>query len=378
MAAKLSKKEWEDKINASGIGRYEFVKWSVDGEYGYYSTAVCKCIHHDEEMVNTAGRFVEGLVCKKCKKPHARVHGRSSEDWINIVNDSGSGRYRFVRWCKDGEFGSVKKALLKCLLDGHEWEAKPNNLVNGRGCPKCAKNIIRTPSDWIDAINDTGHGRHFFVSWDGEFRHQRTRAICECEIDGFRWSSNINMLVNNWHGCPQCAGNRRYTESEYEELIKGSGAGKFDFIGWVGKTRRSNSKVYCKCYLCDKIWDGKVTSLVNKESGCPYCKKVGYNHGKDGTLYALRSACGTMIKVGISNAPHKRHRTLRRCTPFSFDVIEQISGDGRMILDLETHFHRKYKSAKLSGFDGATEWLVCTDELLQELRNTRDSLHQGV
>jgi len=48
-------------------------------------------------------------------------------------------------------------------------------------------------------------------------------------------------------------------------------------------------------------------------------------------------------------------------------MVEQISGDGSKIAELEKYFHGKYERAGFTGFDGATEWLACSDELLGEL-----------
>ena len=64
-----------------------------------------------------------------------------------------------------------------------------------------------------------------------------------------------------------------------------------------------------------------------------------------------------------------RFKQLTKSTPFSFNVIEMItSKDGRIARDLESHFHRKYEGAGLSGFDGATEWLTFSPSLLNEVR----------
>lgn len=29
----------------------------------------------------------------------------------------------------------------KCIKDGYEWNAQPNNILSGKGCPKCANNL---------------------------------------------------------------------------------------------------------------------------------------------------------------------------------------------------------------------------------------------
>lgn len=74
------------------------------------------------------------------------------------------------------------------------------------------------------------------------------------------------------------------------------------------------------------------------------------------------------VKIGISNDPKRRHSELEKRTPFKFGIVEQISGDGAKIAKLEKHFHSKYERAGFTGFDGCTEWLICTPQLLDELR----------
>ena len=46
---------------------------------------------------------------------------------------------RFVRW--DGEFkGNTSKAICRCEIDGYEWSATVNHLINSdSGCPYCAR-----------------------------------------------------------------------------------------------------------------------------------------------------------------------------------------------------------------------------------------------
>lgn len=45
----------------------------------------------------------------------------------------------------------VTNILHRCKIDGYEWMAKPNNILNGKGCPKCnASNGEETVSIWLD------------------------------------------------------------------------------------------------------------------------------------------------------------------------------------------------------------------------------------
>ena len=55
-------------------------------------------------------------------------------------------------------------------------------------------------------------------------------------------------------------------------------------------------------------------------------------------------------------------------TPFGFDrVAIRLSFDAAEALEFEKYIHAKYKSAGMSGFDGATEWMLFDTKMLDEV-----------
>lgn len=204
-----------------------------------------------------------------------------------------------------------------------------------------------------------------FVSWHSGYKNNNSKANVRCKFDGFEWCASVHSLVNHGYGCPNCSKKRIWTSEERIEQI--NKLENIEFVCWVDSYKNAHSKANVRCKVDGFIWIASVNSIVNTGSGCPQCANHGYDTSKAGTLYALRSECGQYIKVGISNDPKRRHKELQKRTPFTFNLIEQIYGDGEMIANLEKHFHSKYESACFTGFDGATEWLMCTDYLLKEL-----------
>ena len=291
------------------------------------------------------------------------------EEWEQRIKDAGSGRYEFIRWTVDGKFGSDYKCVVRCHKDGYEWSSKVNNLVSGgQGCPQCSGKRRWTAEERISHINELPN--ILFVSWIAGYMNQYSKANVRCSVDNFAWSATVNDLVNGGYGCPQCSGVRRWTADERIEQI--NSLDNITFTMWSGECNNRYSKAVVRCGICWLEWSSSVDNLVNHGRGCPKCAKSGYNTGKAGTLYALRSECGMYVKIGISNDPKRRHSELEKRTPFKFNLIEQISGDGAKIAELEKYFHGKYERAGFAGFDGATEWLVCTPQLLEELRELED------
>ena len=284
------------------------------------------------------------------------------------INDVGSGRYEFVRWYVDGEFGSNKRVVVSCVSDGFEWSTKACNLThNGNGCPQCSGVRRWTAEERSAQINSLSHCK--FIMWKSGFKNNKSIAVVEC-TNGHRWNVSVNNLICIGQKCPECQGVKRWSDIDrIKQINKIEGV---SFVCWPdGGYINEYSRATVKCYECESTWSPIVSSILSG-NGCPKCANSGYNPSKTGTLYALRSECGKYVKVGISNKPSKRHRKLERSTPFQFSLIEQISGDGDKIRNLEKHIHSKYDSAGFTGFDGATEWLICTPKLLEELRELED------
>ena len=345
MPAKIPASVREQQINAKPD--IEFVRW--DGEYeGTRSKAICRCKIDGHEWSAKVGHLINtGSGCAKC----AGNQTISAEERINQINELPN--ISFVSWV--GEYrNKTSKAICRCAVDGHEWSASVHNLVNGcHGCPKCTPMRSWSPEERIAQINEITNIS--FVRWHGDYKDLSSKATYRCDIDGHEWSTNLSSLLNQGGGCPQCAGLRRWTDEERVSQI--NALPNISFVRWESGYRNVYSKAICSCAVDGFEWSSQVHSLLNIRTGCPKCAPCGYNPAKPATLYALRSECGTMVKIGISNDYEQRHSKLARSTPFRWDCIELLHGDGSLIADLEKELHGKTEQVQFADkFDGHTEW----------------------
>ena len=280
---------------------------------------------------------------------------------IKQINDLPN--IRFIEW-ESSYKNSYSKACVTCLIDGNKWSAVVISLVRGHGCPQCAGKRRWTEADRIYQINSI-EGIEF-SGWVDGYSGVRSRAMLRCLVDCNEWIASVDSIVNQGSGCPQCSKKRRWTSSDRVKQL--NEMNNLSFVRWDGDYKNCYSKAIVRCEKCNCEWTSRITNLINNGHGCPSCAKSGYDQTKIGHLYALISDCGKYIKIGISNRPRRRFAKLSRSTPFKFNLVEQISGDGAKIAELEKYFHGKYERAGFTGFDGCTEWLVCTDELLKEIR----------
>lgn len=265
----------------------------------------------------------------------------------------------FVRWA-DGYRNNKSKAICRCAIDGYEWPVEVNSLLNGgKRCPACSQKRHWTASERERQINESP--KLSFIRWEGEYDGAFTRALVRCKTDGYEWLATVDNLVNKGSGCPECSGQRRIPASEREQQI--NSLPNISFVRWDGEYRGANSRAICRCSAGHE-WSTSASALIHRGSGCASCAEYGYDPAKPATLYFLRSECGAMVKIGISNDYKTRHAKLKRATPFNWSCIEMIHGDGVFIAELEKELHSWTQPVEFKEqFDGFTEWRKWDDRL---------------
>ena len=299
----------------------------------------------------------------------------SKREWLDRISEVTKGNLDIIGWSDESKFGARCMALARCLTCSFEWESIADNLYRGKGCPCCAK--IKRPKSRltpetkrIDQVNSIGGIE--FLGWVDGYKNNHSIVSVKCSIDGTVWSASLSSILSG-AGCTCCSiksrsKKRRLSSAECNDRLES--IPNIEFLRWEdGCYENSRSKVRVMCSIHKIEWVSKFSDIVYRRHGCASCAKTGYDPSKTGYLYALRSECGQYVKVGISNNPRERHKQLKRDTPFKFILIEEVAGSGGEIAEIEKHFHDKYNSAGFTGFGGATEWLVCTSELLEEIRD---------
>lgn len=214
---------------------------------------------------------------------------------------------------------------------------------------------------------------YVFGGWAEEYHGNTTKCILRCGIHGEWRSCGFNDMLND-RGCPSCAAISRANKRRVPESVRLAQIGEigkvkgFVFIGFEGRYTGVHTRARLGCFLHGEF-SISLHSLITNSAGCSECGVYGYSRFKKGYLYALKSLCGAYIKVGISNVPKFRIKTLSQATPFKFKRVRLVSGSGQKMYDLETTIHNMFDSAGLSGFQGHTEWLKADPEILSFIDN---------
>ena len=186
------------------------------GEYVNSRTKIkCKCKLDGYEWKARPNSLLMGTGCPKCYGNANKTTEEFKQEIKEINNDIEIlGKYTNDR----------TKIKVRCKLDGYEWEARPNSLLMGTGCPKCSgvkrKNTEEFKQE-IKEINDN-------IEILGKYTNDRTKIKVRCKLDGYEWEATPNNLLSG-QGCPKCdesKGEKRvakYLDSrniEYERQYK--------------------------------------------------------------------------------------------------------------------------------------------------------------
>lgn len=203
--------------------------------------------------------------------------------------------------------GNETRVNCKCPVDNHVWTARINNLLNGKGCPECARNALTKKKKIVDEI-----------------------ALKTC-ID-------ICLLEN------------------------------YNPVGFLDGYKNNRSKF---TYECPYHGTQGVTysKFVLKGTRCPACAEYGYSVSKSGSFYVVKwtKEKHSLIKFGITNQKVKaRIKTQDSKTEYTPEFLFVANfKDGNIPLNIESHIkssnlNRNIISKELFA-DGFTETIETYD-----------------
>lgn len=121
----------------------------VLGKYVNANTPIHhRCLIHNIEWSAYPASILRGCGCVICgversSKNSTKTHEQYIEELESInPNIVPLGKYN----------GAITPIMHKCLIDGYEWMATPANLLFGKGCPKCAGNVKKTHEEYVGEV----------------------------------------------------------------------------------------------------------------------------------------------------------------------------------------------------------------------------------
>lgn len=178
MARRKTHEEYVAEVEALGTS----IK--VVGKYQRSTEKITHRCAAGHEWEARAAHIVAGHGCPKCSG-----HLVSHEEYVESIKHRGFtvvGKYQ----------GANKKITHRCA-NGHEWDAQPTSVKNGKGCPHCSGHIV-THADYVESIRGRG------ITVIGTYQSSDTKITHRC-AEGHEWDAKPTAIRHSKQGCPHCA-----------------------------------------------------------------------------------------------------------------------------------------------------------------------------
>ena len=227
----------------------------VVGEYVNAKTKILhKCKIDGYEWYALPNSIIHGHGCPKC----AGKFKKTQDEYVQSVFEINQNIDVI------GKYVNNKTSILhKCKVDGYEWYAKPYNILNGRGCPRCSKKEKYTQEEYIKKVSEI----NINIEVVGTYINAVTPILHKCKIDGFEWYAAPNSVLSG-RGCPKCGGSMKKTHEEYVSLVSFINSD----IEVIGTYINDKTKILHKCKIDGFEWFAAPNNILHGH-GCPKCNK---------------------------------------------------------------------------------------------------------
>lgn len=151
-----------------------------------------KCETCGKEWPAAPDTILGGQICPKCKK---EIEHKKYLEKLKKVNSTIIPLEQYS--------GATTYITHKCLKCGRIYKAKPTDLLNGRGCKRCATiNRTYTHNYYIQRLQEMD-SNYYPIE---EYINSSTPIWHECKICGHKWTVTPEHILQG-RGCPRCAEN---------------------------------------------------------------------------------------------------------------------------------------------------------------------------
>ena len=261
---------------------------------------------------------------------------------------------------------SQTKAEIICPIHGSFYQ-KPNNHLNGRGCPECASHkggVSRTTESFIkDAVKT--HGEKYDYS-NVIYRNNKTKVEIICSVHGPFLQKPNNHLIGQ--GCPDCSGKKRKTIEQFIKEARNIHGNLYDYSLIQYKNNRTPVEIVCPHH-------GSFFQVPYAHSqgvGCPHCFGDYYSfkwlernqHLKDHycSLYLLEmnNENESFLKVGITrNSVDIRYKNEPVNNYYAYRIIEEVPLTMESAIALERDILYQFNAYRYFPFYQFGGWTEC-------------------
>lgn len=211
-------------------------------------------------------RLLNGVGCQKCSnKKNGDTHAITPKEYKNRVFEINPSIEIL------SEYVNAKtKVSVKCLIDGHIWNAFPSTLYRG-GCPKCAYKKISeakllSHDEYVKRLRVSNPN----IEVLGTYIDARHKIEVRCIKHDFVWKGYPHNFTNG-EGCKKCKSEKMSARAMSHDEFVLALSNISPYIEVLGRYENCDNRILVYCKNHDVTWTSIGSRLL---SGCG-CKKCG-------------------------------------------------------------------------------------------------------
>lgn len=238
--------------------KFEYIKSNIDG--------IIICSLHGE-FLQKPNNHLNGQGCKICgliKLGNDKII-KAKNAFIEKANLKHNNKYDYSKF---SYIDAHNKSIIICKIHG-EFLQTPNAHLNGTNCPKCilneiSKRQLKPLNNFIKEASILHNDKYDYSKF--VYFGNKSNSIIICNVHGeFNQSAHHHL---SGHGCRKCAGSFPISNEYVDEKL----LTLCNNIKRIADVNGADTPIKWMCEKCNGIWSATPSNILNRETGCPFCK----------------------------------------------------------------------------------------------------------
>tara|TARA_B100001059_G_scaffold32968_1_gene26499 strand:+ start:684 stop:2411 length:1728 start_codon:yes stop_codon:yes gene_type:complete len=226
----------------------------------------------------TWNSITRGTHCPKCGM--ARHKNKQSNRIIpidDVIKRIDKVSNKTIKVVNPEEYVNSHSKLIYQCIKGHTWSVKLYNILQGKGCAKCAGLRITT-EEFIIKLKEI-HGDNIRLVEGQRYKSRKDKLRFKCNVKTHpEFQAAPNSIIFNKSGCPECKKETlrqalSYTTDEIYNKIEKKFEGRIIALpGQIYENQHTKWVMKCQDHS-HPTWESSIGNVLNRDYkyGCRYC-----------------------------------------------------------------------------------------------------------